>query len=109
MAFVEFVNIDGNKSRCGGFLVKDNFVLTAAHCRGSSMKVTLGAHNVTIKEKTQQIIPVAKAIPHPDYNLMDNSNDIMPLKLERKAKRTKAVKPLNLPRRKVCVKDRPGL
>ncbi|XP_038166120.1 granzyme C-like [Arvicola amphibius] len=104
MAFVKFVGIDGNKSRCGGFLVKSNFVLTAAHCRGSSMRVTLGAHDISIQEETQQIIPVAKAIPHPDYNPMDNSNDIMLLKLEREAKRTKAVKPLHLPRRKVCVK-----
>ncbi|XP_075805252.1 granzyme C-like [Microtus pennsylvanicus] len=104
MAFVEFVNIDGNKSCCGGFLVKDNFVLTAAHCRGSSMRVTLGAHNITIQEKTQQIIPVAKAIPHPYFSCKDGSSDIMLLKLERKAKKAKAVRPLNLPSSKVHVK-----
>ncbi|KAM7321504.1 hypothetical protein ACRRTK_019596 [Alexandromys fortis] len=104
MVFVEFVNIDGNRSRCGGFLIKDNFVLTAAHCMGRAMRVTLGAHNLMIKEKTQQIIPVAKAIPHPGYNNKTYRNDIMLLKLEKKAKRTKAIKPLNLPRRKVQVK-----
>ncbi|XP_038166106.1 granzyme C-like [Arvicola amphibius] len=103
MAFIAFVKDDGKRYRCGGFLVRDNFVLTAAHCRGSTMRVTLGAHNITFKEKTQQIIPVAKAIPHPDYNPKDDSSDIMLLKLERKAKRTKAVSPLNLPRRKVLV------
>ncbi|XP_038165794.1 granzyme C-like isoform X1 [Arvicola amphibius] len=104
MAFIVFVNDDGKRDGCGGFLVKDNFVLTAAHCMGSAMNITLGAHNISIQEETQQIIPVAKAIPHPDYNPKAGSSDIMLLKLERKAKRTRAVKPLNLPRRNVQVK-----
>ncbi|XP_003502088.1 granzyme C [Cricetulus griseus] len=104
MAFILSVRDDGNKSFCGGFLVRDNFVLTAAHCRGSSMKVTLGAHNIRAQEKTQQIIPVAEAIQHPDYNSKSRSSDIMLLKLQTKAKRTKAVKTLKLPWRKVHVK-----
>ena len=45
------------------------------------MKVTLGAHNITFIEKTQQIIPVAVPIPHPDFNRKDRSNDIMLLKV----------------------------
>ncbi|XP_038166111.1 granzyme C-like isoform X3 [Arvicola amphibius] len=80
MAFIEFVKDDGKRYRCGGFLVKDNFVLTAAHCMGSSMRVTLGAHDISIQEETQQILAVADAIPHPDYNPNDISNDIMLLK-----------------------------
>ncbi|XP_036055516.1 granzyme E-like [Onychomys torridus] len=98
MTFIRYVDANGTRKRCGGFLVKDNFVLTAAHCLGSSMKVTLGAHNIKAKEDTQQIIPVAKAIPHPDYNPVDWSNDIMLLKLEMRAKRTNAVRPLRLPK-----------
>ncbi|OBS65839.1 hypothetical protein A6R68_05621, partial [Neotoma lepida] len=104
MAFIESVDVDGSKHYSGGFLVEDNFVLTAAHCRGSSMTVTLGAHNITAQEETQQIIPVEKRIPHPAYNAKDHSNDIMILKLQSPAKMTKAVRPLNLPRRKVHVK-----
>uniref|UniRef100_A0A8C8UGC0 Peptidase S1 domain-containing protein n=1 Tax=Peromyscus maniculatus bairdii TaxID=230844 RepID=A0A8C8UGC0_PERMB len=98
MTFIKYVDVDGNRSRCGGFLVSNNFMLTAAHCLGSSMRVTLGAHNIETKEKTQQIIPVAETIPHPDYHPKDRSSDIMLLKLQRKAIRTKAVRPLKLPR-----------
>ncbi|XP_005372038.1 granzyme C-like [Microtus ochrogaster] len=104
MAFIEFVKDDGEIYTCGGFLVEDNFVLTAAHCRGSTMNVTLGAHNISFPEKTQQIIPVAKAIPHPGFNNKTFPNDIMLLKLERKAKRTNAVRTLRLPRSNVHVK-----
>ncbi|XP_055468178.1 granzyme B(G,H)-like [Psammomys obesus] len=104
MALVKIMRDNGGNTTCGGFLIRYNFVLTAAHCRGSKMTVVLGAHNIKKQEKTQQVIPVEKAIPHPDYNSKVFYNDIMLLKLKEKAKRTRAVKPLNLPRCNVHVK-----
>uniref|UniRef100_A0A2I2Z9A7 Granzyme H n=1 Tax=Gorilla gorilla gorilla TaxID=9595 RepID=A0A2I2Z9A7_GORGO len=76
MAFVQFLQVKSRK-RCCGILVRKDFVLTAAHCQGSSINVTLGAHNITEQERTQQLIPVKRPIPHPAYNPKNFSNDIM--------------------------------
>uniref|UniRef100_A0A286ZI87 Granzyme H (cathepsin G-like 2, protein h-CCPX) n=1 Tax=Sus scrofa TaxID=9823 RepID=A0A286ZI87_PIG len=92
MAFVRFLDKESVK-RCGGVLVRKDFVLTAAHCRGSSINVTLGAHNIKKQEETQQVIPVRKA----DSLAFSHQ-------LERKAKLTKAVKTLGLPGAKARVK-----
>ncbi|XP_019490428.1 PREDICTED: mast cell protease 3-like [Hipposideros armiger] len=92
---------------CGGFLVREDFVLTAAHCWRSSITVTLGAHNIKQKEETQQEILVKRAIRHPDYNNPPHWNDIMLLQLEKKAKLTAAVSLINLPSMRDKVK--PGM
>ena len=103
MALVQFLK-EKVWVKCGGVLIQKDFVLTAAHCRGSSINVTLGAHNIKQQERTQQVIGVKRAIRHPDYNPENFSNNIMLLQLERKAKQTSAVKPLSLPKAKARVK-----
>ncbi|XP_058396806.1 granzyme B-like isoform X2 [Diceros bicornis minor] len=76
MVFVQIL-VKETMKMCGGALVREDFVLTAAHCWGSSISVTLGAHNIQKRERTQQVIPVRRAIPHPDFNHNNMSNDIM--------------------------------
>ncbi|KAM6202534.1 granzyme H-like [Rhynchocyon petersi] len=103
MVYVRFHH-QKSKTSCGGVLIQADFVLTAAHCLGSSMNVILGAHDIKKREWTQQRIPVKNAISHPGYDERGKFNDIMLLQLETKAKLTAEVRLLHLPGSKAQVK-----
>uniref|UniRef100_A0A8C3NFT9 Uncharacterized protein n=1 Tax=Geospiza parvula TaxID=87175 RepID=A0A8C3NFT9_GEOPR len=81
MAYLEIKN--GSKpSYCGGFLIRPDAVLSAAHCVDKKgVTVTLGAHNVNSRERSQQKIRAGKWVIHPQYFLKGFKNDIVLLKV----------------------------
>ncbi|XP_064148428.1 mast cell protease 8-like isoform X2 [Loxodonta africana] len=97
MAFIKYINQRNTWKRCGGFLVREDFVMTAAHCNGREIGVVLGAHNIKNKEETMQEIPVLQAFPHPEFNNVSGFSDIMLLKLKEKARLNSAVRTISLP------------
>ncbi|RXN20381.1 granzyme B(G,H)-like protein [Labeo rohita] len=67
---------------CGGFLISDRFVMTAAHCRNNSpvLTVVLGAHNLRNKKENSVRIKVDSYYQHPKYTNESFHNDILLLK-----------------------------
>ncbi|XP_067453419.1 granzyme G-like isoform X2 [Thunnus thynnus] len=96
MALLEMKTPSGKTKHCGGFLLNEDFVMTAAHCQAKSYTVLLGVHIYGEKTNGIQEIPVDQAFPHKDFNPTDLTNNIMLLKLSSKAHFSKTVKPIGL-------------
>ncbi|XP_077114245.1 trypsin-like [Ranitomeya variabilis] len=82
---------------CGGSLINNLWVISAAHCYQSSVQVRLGEHNIAVTEGTEQFISSSKVIRHGSYNSWTLDNDILLIKLSSAASLNSYVQAIGLP------------
>ncbi|XP_059208542.1 complement factor D [Centropristis striata] len=94
MASIQMPDGENFKHECGGFVIADQWVMTAVHCMPTGpngRRVVLGVHSLSASEDTKQIFNISELYNHQGYSTYNYDNDIALIKLDRPFNASEAV------------------
>ncbi|XP_031599424.2 granzyme B(G,H)-like [Oreochromis aureus] len=104
MQYMASVQDNEGEHVCGGFLITEDFVVSAAHCDDSSLTyVVLGNHN--LKNSNHQKIKIENKIIHKNYRQVGLGDDIMLIKLSEKVKLGHGAETIEIPPAEINLKE----
>uniref|UniRef100_I3JCP3 Anionic trypsin-2 n=1 Tax=Oreochromis niloticus TaxID=8128 RepID=I3JCP3_ORENI len=104
MQYMASVQDNEGEHVCGGFLITEDFVVSAAHCDDSSPTyVVLGNHN--LKNGNHQKIKIENKIIHKNYRQVGLGDDIMLIKLSEKVQLGHGVRVIQIPHAEINLKE----
>uniref|UniRef100_A0AAQ5YMW3 trypsin n=1 Tax=Amphiprion ocellaris TaxID=80972 RepID=A0AAQ5YMW3_AMPOC len=94
------VSINIGYHDCGGSLINDQWIISAAHCWQNpySQIVIVGDHHIWVNEGTEQFMSVDAIYWHESYDYQTLDYDIMLMKLVHPVTVNQYVKPIALPK-----------
>ncbi|XP_049524699.1 proclotting enzyme-like isoform X5 [Dermacentor silvarum] len=94
---------DTGELYCGGALISNRYVITAAHCtdglKAANITIRLGAHNIQELSVNVKDFEVSRIREHRDFQKDTFMNDIAVLRLKHTVKFNEYIRPVCLPER----------
>ncbi|XP_068628036.1 transmembrane protease serine 9-like [Battus philenor] len=98
--FPHQVNFVVNNSYfCGGFIIHERFILTAAHCAQNVDPSTVVLRSGSTYRNNGTVVPIAEVIPYPKYNDPPFDKDIAVFKTAVPIEFNSCAQPIQLPKR----------
>nr|XP_055074601.1 chymase-like [Misgurnus anguillicaudatus] len=91
--YMVYIRDTQTQAACGGFLIREDFVMTAAHCKRNHLRVYLGVDDTNDLPEGIEV----DAFPHKGF-VNKPGDDIMLLKLKTPATLNKTVNIIDLPK-----------